>query len=182
MEIELIRRCREGDEPAFKELFEKYYKRALGVARHIVGKHDLALDVTQQSFIEVYKHLREFDVSRSFYTWLYQIVVNRSIDCMRRQARRKSVPFEDHPSRFSSPEAVIDRIDVRECLEKLPELYKAALVLRDIEGLSCEEIAQVMKCTNGTARWRVHQARKLFKEAWEFTEASADLRRSLLRR
>jgi RNA polymerase sigma-70 factor (ECF subfamily) len=171
MEPELVRRCQAGDEQAFKELFEKHYRRAFGVARHVVGKHDLALDVTQQAFVEVYKHIREFDVSRSFYTWLYQIVVNRSIDCMRRQARRKSVPFEDHPSRFAAPEAVLDRIDVRECLDKLPELYRTALMLRDIEGLSCEEIAHAMKCTNGTARWRVHQARKLFKEAWELSNA-----------
>jgi len=167
MEGELIRRCQAGNERAFRELFDKYYRRAFGVARHVVGNHDLALDVTQKAFIEVYKHIREFDVSRSFYTWLYQIVVNRSIDCMRGQARRRSVPFEDHPSRFVSPEAAIEQIDVRECLDKLPELYRTALILRDIEGLSCEEIAQATKCTNGTARWRVHQARKLFREAWE---------------
>jgi RNA polymerase sigma-70 factor (ECF subfamily) len=187
-ERDLISRCREGDEAAYRELFDRYHRRALGVARSIVGKHDAAMDVVQQSFIEVFKHLGEFDLSRNFYTWLYQIVVNRSIDSMRRTARRRAMNLDglDRASEEDGPSVVADRLElkdrVRACLDQLPEIYRTALMLRDLEGLNCEEMAQILKCSNGAARWRVHHARKLFKSAWQFIESPADLRGSLLRR
>jgi RNA polymerase sigma-70 factor (ECF subfamily) len=162
---ELVRR---GDAEAFQVLFDRYYRRVYGVAKHIVADQDAAMDVAQQAFIRAYKYLSSFDPSRSFYTWLYQITVNLSIDAIRRKRRTaaldEELPTDEGPERAARRAEIKER--VRQCLDKLPVHYKATLVLREIEGLSCEETAEILQCTNATVRWRIHHARKLFKAIW----------------
>ncbi len=170
----VVRQAQAGDESAFRTLFDRYHRRIFGVARHIVGDEDLARDVVQQAFIRMFRYLSTFDVSRQLYTWLYQIVVNLSIDAMRRQSARRATLFDemaDGPrSRLDGPEGAATRQElkerVRELLDELPEHYRTALILREIEGLSCEEISDILQVKNVTVRWRLHHARKLFKALW----------------
>lgn len=173
---DLVLRCQSGNEDSFRTLFNRYHRRVFGVAYKILGNPEPAIDAVQQSFIQAFRHIREFDPGRSFYSWLYQIVVNQCIDQMRQESRRVTMPFDEildsdrHPARFDGPERSVARHDlrqkVRKCLDRLPMTYKGALVLHDLEGLSCEQTAEIMGCPNPTARWRIHYARKLFKSIW----------------
>jgi RNA polymerase sigma-70 factor (ECF subfamily) len=175
-ERNLILACQEGRESAFQKLFEKHQRRAYAVAYNIVSDFELAKDIVQEAFIRVYKNIRKFDATKNFYTWLYQIVVNLSIDYLRKRASSKAAPLDElgdgvktkvklgGPSDSASRDELKKR--VREMLDLMPGKYKVVLALRDIEGFSCEEIAEVVHCKNSTVRWRIHQARKLFKSLW----------------
>jgi RNA polymerase sigma-70 factor (ECF subfamily) len=113
----------------------------------------------------------------SFYTWLYRIVTNLSIDRLRKLKKISSVGLSDleevigdrNPDKQPSfrMEQQEEISAVRATLRTLPDKYKAILVLRDIEGLSCKEIASITGTSHATVRWRLHTARKLFKEKWE---------------
>jgi RNA polymerase sigma-70 factor (ECF subfamily) len=176
-EKRLIRECQEGVEPSFQKLFEKYQRRAYAVAYNILNDAELAKDVVQEAFIRVFKNIRRFDATKNFYTWLYQIVVNLSIDFLRKRASSKAAPLDElgdgvktsaakpgGPADLASRDELKKR--VREMLDLLPGKYKVVLALRDIEGFSCEEISEIVHCKNSTVRWRIHQARKLFKSLW----------------
>lgn len=171
-----ILRCQDGDPEAFRCIFEKYQRRTYAVAYNILNDGDLARDVVQEAFIRVFRNIRRFDPSKNFYTWLYQIVVNLSIDFLRKRTGRPAARLEDIGEPFRcgggtvGPADTMSRAEnqrrVREVLEALPAKYKVVLTLRDIEGFSCEEIAEIVNCKNSTVRWRIHQARKLFKGIW----------------
>lgn len=175
-ERKIILRAQEGNEPAFRKIFDRYQRRAYAVAYNILNDGDLARDVVQEAFIRVFRNIQRFDPSKNFYTWLYQIVVNLSIDFLRKRASQRAARLDDIGESFRSragatgPVDAVSRVEnqrkVREALEALPPKYKAVLTLRDIEGFSCEEIAEIVHCKNSTVRWRIHQARKLFKGIW----------------
>lgn len=187
----LIRRCQEGDEYCFEKLFQKYQRRACVLAYNILNDYELAKDVVQEAFVRVFRNIRRFDASRNFYTWLYQIVVNLSIDFLRKRSSSKAASLEDlgdlamlrgrgdqrprGPAGSLSRKEVADR--VRRVLSLLPLKYKVVLMLRDIEGFSSEEIAHVVQAKNSTIRWRIHQARKMFKALWN--GEGADVKRYL---
>lgn len=171
-----IRSCQEGDERSFQKLFEKYQRRIYAVAYNIVSDLELAKDVVQEAFVRVFKNIRRFDATKNFYTWLYQIVVNLSIDFLRKRASQRAAPLDElgdgvRPEpKLGGPDEVASREElkkkVRDCLDLLPGKYKVVLTLRDIEGFSCEEITEIVQCKNSTVRWRIHHARKLFKALW----------------
>jgi RNA polymerase sigma-70 factor (ECF subfamily) len=116
----------------------------------------------------------------SFYTWLYRIVVNLSIDALRKRSRLKPLALDDIPGGLPAPtgeEKPSDRIEsvetaarVRVVLAKLPEKYRTVMSLRELDSLSCKEIAAIVHSTHATVRWRLHIARKMFKEHWERME------------
>ncbi|NCQ61308.1 MAG: sigma-70 family RNA polymerase sigma factor, partial [Myxococcales bacterium] len=95
----LVTRVKEGDEVAFRELFDHYHRRAYAVALGVVKNPEDALDVVQDAFVKVHKHIHNFQGSSSFYTWLYRIVVNLSIDHVRRNKRVKSLDYDDGVAR-----------------------------------------------------------------------------------
>jgi len=178
-EKDVIRRCQTGDEPAFRTLFDRYQRRGYAVSYNILNDGELAKDVVQEAFVRVFKNIHKFDASKNFYTWLYQIVVNLSIDFLRKRSSTKAAPLDElgegvkHSGRSRSgggPADSVARDDtkrrVREVLDALPGRYKVVLALRDIEGFSCEEISEIVHCKNSTVRWRIHQARKLFRAVW----------------
>lgn len=172
-DADLVLACRLGDEDAYRALVERFEQRAVRLARNLVGNAESARDIAQEAFLRVFKNIRRFDTARNFYTWLYQIVTNLSIDHLRRHGRQKPVDFEQVGG---VPDAAPDagersaqgdlRRRVERALDRLPPKYKAALVLRDIQGFSCQEIAEIVGCNNATARWRLHRARKMFKAIW----------------
>jgi len=173
-EVELIRRCQQGREEAFRDLMERYQRRTYWIANNLLNNYEAAQDVSQEAFLRVFRNLSRFDLQKNFYTWLYQIVVNLCIDRLRKLSRDRSVDLGEIggvADESQGPPEVGENRELRRrvhsTLDQLPPKYKAILTLRDIQGFSCEEIAQIVGCTNATVRWRLHRARKLFKAIWD---------------
>lgn len=175
----LIRATLEGDEEAFRELMERYKGRAFGVAVGIVGNGDDALDVVQDSFIKAYYKLKEFRFGSNFYTWFYRLLVNQAIDRWRKASREAAVPLDearlgeetaaDAVIRPRTPEELTANRELRDALGRaigaLPAYHRAVIVLREVEGLSYEEIARTLDCSLGTVMSRLHYARAKLREA-----------------
>jgi RNA polymerase sigma-70 factor (ECF subfamily) len=173
-EVQLIERARDGDEDAFRQLMESYQRRTYWIAYNMLHNYELAQDISQEAFIRVYRSLARFDVKKKFYTWLYQIVTNLCIDYLRKKSNKGHADIDalgGLPDLDSNPEEQYGtqetRHRVRDCMDLLPAKYRAVLTLRDIQGFSSKETASILGCTNATARWRLHRARKMFKEIWE---------------
>ena len=154
----------------------RYQKRAFWIAFHVVGRVEDARDISQEAFVRLYRSLERYDYARSFYTWFYRIVMNLSIDQLRKHksARASSlddlvVPLADE--REGEATAPLERAEENEhvwqVLDKLDSKFRAVLVMRDIHGLSCREIAPILKVTHATARWRLHRGRQMFRTHWD---------------
>ena len=187
----LLRRAQARAEPAFADLVAKHQQRAWRVARNLVPSDEDAQDLAQEAFLRVFRNLASFDFEHGFTTWLYRIVTNLAIDHLRK--RRPAVSTarggdEDEPDldlpdpHVERPSAGLERaelaLDVRACLESLAPHFQSVLVLREVEGLPCNEIAEIVGATHVTVRWRLHRGRKLFQEEWErrarLAEATAE--------
>ncbi len=174
-EVGLIQRVQQGREEAFRELVERYQRRTYWIAFNMLNNYETAKEISQEAFVRVFRNIGRFDVRKNFYTWLYQITVNLSIDHLRKLSHAKAVDIDglgglaDPAPRDPaiSGERTETRRRVHLALDRLPPKYKAVLTLRDIQGFSCEEISEIVGCTNATVRWRLHRARKLFKAIWE---------------
>lgn len=173
----LIERAAKGDARAFRELVGRHQRKAHAVAYGIVRNAEDAREVTQDAFMRVYRHLNDFEGQASFSTWLYRIVVNLSIDLIRRKAPgKKAVELDDRTELDGAPHELLpyrgDRdpfvsLDrsrivaaVQQCLDQLPEYHRTIIVLREVEGLSYEEIAEVMEVPKGTVMSRLFHARR----------------------
>ncbi len=172
----VIRDCRDGSQDAFRELFDRYHKRAYWIARNMVNRHEAALEIAQDAFVRVYQAIRTFDLERKFGTWLYQIVVNLCIDHLRRLRANKEQAAEGIAEIAASQKGPLQRLQdlelrerVARVMARLPVKYRAVLTLRDLQGFSGEEAAEILKCNAATMRWRLFRARQLFKEFWEKT-------------
>jgi RNA polymerase sigma-70 factor (ECF subfamily) len=175
-EREAIIRCQKGEVEAFELLVERYHRKLYWVACSMLGDATLAQDIVQETFIRALAALKRFDVQRSFRTWVHQIALNLCIDHLRRQRIAKEVSLDGLSPVLSSPkpsnpeqEAMRGelRVKVRRILEKLPPKYRMVLSLRDIEGMSFEEIAEILNANPTTVRWYLHRARKFFFVEWE---------------
>lgn len=173
----LIEAAAKGDARAFRELVTRYQRKAYGVAYGIVRNPDDAREVVQDAFMRVYRHLDDFEGSASFGTWLYRIVHNLSIDLLRRRRNPgRSVEIDDRtdleggapellPWRGSSdPFQSLDRARLvaamQEALDQLPEYHRTIILLREVDGLSYEEIAEAMEIPKGTVMSRLFHARR----------------------
>lgn len=176
-EREILRRCKKRDEDAFKDLVRLYQQRAIGLAYRLLGNRELALDVSQEAFVKAYQSIDRFDLGKNFYTWFYKIIVNLAIDHMRREYRGRVVSLGDGTELATASRNPHESVNSRETqrevwetLDSLPAKYRTILVLRDIEGLSCDEIARIIGITNEAVRWRIHKARKLFRSTWQMRD------------
>jgi RNA polymerase sigma-70 factor (ECF subfamily) len=183
---EWIRRAQTGDPSAFEVLVRRHQLRALRVARNLVADADEAQDLAQEAFLRVFRSLDRFDFEHEFSTWLYRIVTNLAIDHLRRRrvARSTSAGTEEDGSGFDlvddsapAPERRMDAAEtsarVRACIASLAPHFQTVLVLRELEGLACTEIARIVGATHVTVRWRLHRGRKLFQEEWARRERMA---------
>jgi len=177
---DLIRAAQSGKQEAFAGLVEKYKTRAFGVVVGIVGSRDEALDVVQESFVKAYYKLKEFRFGSNFYTWFYRLLVNQAIDRWRKISRSREVPMDEaylteevfppgfagHPA---TPEEILMNRELQEILREaiaaLPEHHRAVILLREVEGMTYEEIAKVLGCSMGTVMSRLHYARERLKNA-----------------
>ncbi len=178
----LLRQALEGDEAGFAGLVERHQRRAYRVARNLVPTDEDAQDLSQEAFLRVFKSLDRFDFGHEFTTWLYRIVTNLCIDFLRKRRAAVSVSsgrgddeeggaFDLEDPRQAAPsdhvEALETAAEVEAVLETLAPHFQSVLTLREIEGLSCPEIAEIVGATHVTVRWRLHRGRKLFQEEWE---------------
>jgi RNA polymerase sigma-70 factor, ECF subfamily len=185
----LVERAKRGDEIAFSELVTRHYRRALRVAYGLLKNNDDAQDVTQDAFARVHARLRSFEGTSAFYTWLYRIVVNLSIDLLRRRRRERRVDLEDEESRdaLRSGDGLWPRYDdthpgesaerqelqhqLRRAFKDLPEIHQAVIMLRELEGMSYEEIAATLKIKKGTVMSRLFHARRGMQTSFAKAEA-----------
>jgi RNA polymerase sigma-70 factor (ECF subfamily) len=177
-DLELVRRCKEGDQRAFRILVERYQKRVYAVAFGMVKDREEAMDIAQDAFVKVHKYLDHFKGDASFYTWIYRITANLAIDRIRARRVRDSVEFDDRfrkdeeggggegilATRLgSNPQKAALRRELAEkiqgALEQIPEKHREILVLREVEGMSYEELAAVLKIPKGTVMSRLFHAR-----------------------
>jgi len=165
---DLVQRIQAGDSDAFRALFDKYHRRAFAVAMGVVKNEDDALDAVQDAFVKVHKNIHKFQGSSSFYTWLYRIVMNVSIDHVRRTSRRKSLALLPRVTNANPGKAAL-RAElgsaIQAALEELPEHHRAVIVLREIEGMSYEEMAEALQVPKGTIMSRLFHARKKMQVA-----------------
>lgn len=179
----LIRGSQAGDEGAFEELVRKHQARAYRVARNLLPTDEDAQDIAQEAFLRVFRNLERFDFGHEFTTWLYRIVTNLCIDFLRKRRVSLSVSRglrgddgeeealdlqdESEPAPWEYAEAAETAAEVHEVLASLAPHFQSVLTLREIEGLGCPEIAEIVGATHVTVRWRLHRGRKLFQEEWE---------------
>ena len=173
-ERDLIKAAQGGDLDAFGEIVRMYQGKVHWIAYNLTGNVEDAQDLSQEAFLRVFKALGRFKLQYNFYTWLYRIVVNLSIDLLRKRGKHQGCSLEETLHEPAASGGPVREFDARELgdeitcvLDMLPAKYKTVLVLRDAQGLACEEIAKIVGCTHATARWRLHKARELFKERWE---------------
>jgi RNA polymerase sigma-70 factor (ECF subfamily) len=171
---QLIREVLQGDHGAFAVLVRRYSERAYRAAYRVVRDPHQAEEIVQEALIKAYRALDGFELRSSFYTWLYKIVVNLALDRRRRESRAPNVEWDDSvaprvdpralPLEAEDPELASRRREVREFVaqgvKELPDAQREVLLLREVEGLSYEEIAVKMRISKGTVMSRLHYARK----------------------
>jgi RNA polymerase sigma-70 factor, ECF subfamily len=172
-DVEIILRAREGDNDAFRQLVERYQERAYWIAQGKVHNAEDAMEIAQEAFVRVHRSLHRFNPNLKFYTWFYQIVTNLSIDTLRRRKKRARVSIDDIAEAEAQPSQPGAGLEARELqarvyviLDCLPEKYAAVIRMKDIEGLGAKDISELTGVSHATVRWRLHQARKLFRSAW----------------
>ena len=168
----LIDQCLAGRREAFGQLVERYQHRLYHGLLHALGSAEDAQDIAQEAFVNAFEKLSSFKGQAAFYSWLFRIALNAAVSA-RRKTRRMSVsvdsrrdenglePTDENPS--NEPSYAMDVSDrqrlVQRALAELSEEFRTALVLKEIEGMSYEEIAEVMEVPLGTVRSRIHRAR-----------------------
>ena len=176
-DMELVDRARQGDRSAFRTLVERYQRRVYSVALGMVKNQDDAQDVIQEAFLKAYRHLPNFKGISSFYTWLYRITVNLCLDHLRKR-RGGTVEFDERVAREESvkgeellptpaagnPLAEVSRKELAEqisrALDSLSEDHRSILILREVEGFSYEELAEILEINKGTVMSRLFHARR----------------------
>jgi len=173
-DAQLVRRVQKGDKGAFDLLVLKYQHKIVNLVMRYVRDPDQALDITQEAFLKAYRALPRFRGDAAFYTWMYRIAVNTAKNYLAAQRRRPmdvELDLQD-PEQYElhaklkdidTPEAVNIGNELQATVERafasLPEDLRTAIVLRELDGMSYEEIAETMECPVGTVRSRIFRAR-----------------------
>ena len=176
----LVDRARAGEVAAFEALVKRHQAAAFALAYQMVRQREDAQDIAQEAFVRAFRGLRDFQGQAAFKTWLHRIVVNLALDALRRRGRQPAAAYDDarepgeeareevgtrpdeDPDRSLQAREVGEAI--RMALEELPAPQRAALLLREVQGLSYREIAQVLGCAVGTVMSRLHYARGRLRE------------------
>ena len=154
---DLIEACQKGNREGFRQLFEAYKARVYSTARHILGSDAAAKDVTQQVFLAAWKHLGRFQSEAEFAPWVYRVAVNTCLNERRRLGRFVDAEPREPAAHAPQESAVLAR-QIGAALGRLSPKLRVPLVLRHVEGLSYEEIAEVLGCSMGTVASRLSRA------------------------
>lgn len=176
----LIERSKNGDLEAFELLVRRYESKVYTIAYRFLGNHADASDLAQETFLRLYQALPGFRGESSFMTWLYRVTANACRDEIRRRHKHQLVSLDAGDGTggiqnvhhaggcILSPEEAVERKEfnevVQQCLNNLSEEHRLVLVMREIQGMSYEEIASVLQCSLGTVKSRLSRARQAFKE------------------
>ena len=176
-DVDLVKASQDGMLAAFDELIQRYQQRGYATVYHMTSSHEDADDLTQESFIKAYKALKRFKGESSFYTWIYRIAVNRTINFLK-QRKRKSyhMSLNDMDMQVGKHADLLmfisdntPRRDLRlnelqekmnEAMQKLSQTHRLTVTLHDVQGMSHEEIGKIMDCNTGTVRSRLFYARQ----------------------
>ncbi len=178
---DVVQRFLDGDQRAFGELVDRYDKRLLNFVYRTVGDRERAEDLVQETFVRVYRHLHRFDQSRKFSTWIYTIAGNLAKNELRNRSRNPLVLFQSIKKNWDADHRPLEwedthykpddlyrkrhvREKVEEAVEQLPEHHRIVFVLRELEGKTYEEIAEITGCNLGTVKSRLNRARNNFAQ------------------
>lgn len=187
-DLDLVARCQRGDAQAFNELVTRYRSRAFAMIYHMVRNEQDAWDLAQDGFLKAWKNIGRFRGQSSFYTWLYRILMNVSIDWLRKKHVESGTEFDDsiglknvapgaatlphvdlQPAARLSDKEIRGRVD--EAVSRLTPEHRAVIVMREMDGLDYQEIANAMECSIGTVMSRLFYARKklqtMLKDVYE---------------
>ena len=175
-DLDLINRFKDGDISAFEEIVLKHQDKIYNLCRHMLGNAHDAEDAAQEVFLKAYQNLNKFKPDASLHTWLYRIAVNTCIDYRRRPfldslfktSKEGDVFIIDQPSDSPSPERLYESKQISNAIQfalgQLSGKLRTVIVLKEIEGLSYEEIADVLDVSSGTVKSRISRAREELKE------------------
>lgn len=174
-ETELIQKAAQGDQDAFARLLELHQNKVYGLTLRLVGSPEDAMELTQETFFNAWRGLPNFHADSKFSTWLYRLATNAAIDFLRREKRRKNlstIPLStdddsdrvlDIPDQRFTPQSQLERQELQEAVHRglgqLSDEHRQVLVLRELNGLSYTEIAQVLGIEEGTVKSRIFRAR-----------------------
>lgn len=172
----LVQQARSGDLSAYDALVRRYQERIYATIYHMTAHHEDANDLAQETFIKAFQALRSFKGESGFFTWLYRIAVNRTLNFLKSRKNRNHLSLNDLDSRVEqdpdwvalvsehTPRRELSLTELQKnlntALQKLSDVHRAVVTLHDIQGLSHEEIGRIMDCSNGTVRSRLHYARQ----------------------
>ena len=176
LETDLVHQARRGDLKAYDELVQRYQQRIYATIYHMTANHEDANDLAQDSFIKAFQALKSFKGGSSFYTWLYRIAVNKTINFLKQRKHRQHFSLNDLDFQTENNPDLVALIShktplrevgltelqkkLNEALLKLSEPHRMVVVLHDVQGQSHEEIAEIMDCNIGTVRSRLFYARQ----------------------
>lgn len=182
-DIFLVEKCRRGESQAFDQLVIKYQKRIFNLTYRMLGNYEEANDLAQETFIRAYKKLGSFRKEASFYTWLYRLASNLCKNKLRQWQRQGQFqtqslhnPVGDGQRELincisdqtDGPDKILEKKDLEQCVQRaidsLQEDHRLVVILRDIQGLSYQEVAAILGCQEGTVKSRLHRARDELKE------------------
>ena len=176
LDLTLVQRAQNGDYTAYDELVRRYQERVYATVYHMTSNHEDAGDLTQETFIKGFTALKSFKGDSSFYTWVYRIAVNKTINFIKQRKNRTHLSLNDmdfnaenHPDMVDLVSEKTPRRDaglselhekLNEAMQKLSPVHRLAVTLHDVQGLPHEEIATIMDCNIGTVRSRLFYARQ----------------------
>jgi RNA polymerase sigma factor (sigma-70 family) len=176
LEGDLVRRARRGDLHAYDELVKRYQERIYATIYHMTSNHEDANDLAQESFLKAYQALKSFKGGSTFYTWLYRIAVNKTINFIKQRKNRHHFSLNDLDFNAENDPDLVALVSnntplrnvgltelqkkLNEALHRLSEPHRMVVVLHDVQGMSHDEIAEIMDCNIGTVRSRLFYARQ----------------------
>lgn len=175
-DVALVKAARDGDMRAYDELVQRYQARLYSTIYHMTSNHEDANDLAQETFIKAFSALKNFKGDSSFYTWVYRIAVNKTINFLKQRKSRQSMSLNDLDFNVENdpdlvalvsdktPRRDLALVELQEklnaAMQKLSDVHRLVVTLHDVQDLSHEEIADIMECNVGTVRSRLHYARQ----------------------
>jgi RNA polymerase sigma-70 factor (ECF subfamily) len=178
-EKELVERLKKGDDLAYREVIRRYGRKMFGLIFSMTKKRDETEEIMQEVFLKVIKHIKDFREDSLFSTWLFRITVNTTLSYMKKKKRKREsliselkrdeeerIDFEDKEEKGTDEtlETEERRKIVQTAIESLPQSYRIAIILKDIEGMPLTEVAKILKLSEGGTKVRLHRARLMLKK------------------
>jgi len=182
-DLDLVARLQKGDKPAFREIVRRHQDKVYRLALRLTRDDARAQDAVQDAFLQVFRKIGQFQEQSAFTTWLYRITVNAALMRMRTERRHHETSLEDASPRYNDSGEIAEPIDdwstavddeasnreladyAAHAVDQLPETYRSVFVLRELEDLSTEEVAEILDLTVPTVKTRLHRARLALRKA-----------------